>query len=251
MKIAFFFAIDKVVNSSFLFIRNHVNIFLLQGSMATDFVYMGFPKRTFDGSASYGFDGNAIQLFSTAYICPRCYNRNSEIPTQCCVCKVQLNSSSHIARSHHHLFPVGNFEELSIIVDSSANYDSDNGSNNNGSNSNNSRNSGKGNINHLMAYKMNDMLPEKDLGLTKNGAVNNNFAPSSSSSSSAPMLIDPSINDDENGNVLVGKVTNCKGCLENFTSASLVMQCPTCQEMFCIECDLFIHNSLHNCPGCA
>jgi hypothetical protein len=39
--------------------------------MTTDFVYMGFPKRTFDGSASFGFDGNSIQLFSTAYICPR------------------------------------------------------------------------------------------------------------------------------------------------------------------------------------
>jgi transcription initiation factor TFIIH subunit 2 len=211
---------------------------------------MGFPKRTFDGSASYGFDGNAIQLFSTAYICPRCYTRTSEIPTCCCVCKVQLNSSSHIARSHHHLFPVMNFEELSLAVSDSnedcTGYDRGNNgfnSNNsrtsnggsNGGNSNDSRNSGKSTT--LLAYKINDIPPEKEL-ISKNG-----------SSSSAPMLINPSITEDDR--VLVGKVSNCKGCLETFTSASLVMQCPSCEEMFCIECDLFIHNSLHNCPGCA
>lgn len=26
--------------------------------------------------------------------------------------------------------------------------------------------------------------------------------------------------------------------------------CPLCKESFCIDCDLFIHETLHNCPGC-
>ena len=28
------------------------------------------------------------------------------------------------------------------------------------------------------------------------------------------------------------------------------LQCPRCENIFCVECDIFIHDSLHNCPGC-
>ena len=27
-------------------------------------------------------------------------------------------------------------------------------------------------------------------------------------------------------------------------------QCPKCKNQFCLECDIFIHENLHNCPGC-
>ena len=30
-----------------------------------------------------------------------------------------------------------------------------------------------------------------------------------------------------------------------------VFQCSTCHHLFCLDCDLFIHESLHSCPGCA
>ncbi|KAL1413917.1 hypothetical protein MTO96_007966 [Rhipicephalus appendiculatus] len=30
-----------------------------------------------------------------------------------------------------------------------------------------------------------------------------------------------------------------------------VYRCVKCKEDFCLECDLFIHDSLHTCPGCA
>jgi transcription initiation factor TFIIH subunit 2 len=205
--------------------------------MTTDFVYMGFPKRTFDGSASYGFDGNAIQLFSTAYICPRCYNRTSEIPTQCCVCKVQLNSSSHIARSHHHLFPVPNFDELSVTLSKDKKS--------------------------LRAYKMLLSEPEKELGIRKSYPVSSTAHDISVKEENvqndakieagveAGGGVGVEVEKDQNDDVdFVGVLSSCKGCLETFTKISLVMQCPLCENIFCIECDLFIHNSLHNCPGC-
>lgn len=203
--------------------------------MTTDFVYMGFPKRTFDGSASYGFDGNAIQLFSTAYICPRCYNRTSEIPTQCCVCKVQLNSSSHIARSHHHLFPVPNFDELSVTLSKDKKS--------------------------LRAYKMLFSEPEKELGIRKSYTVSSTAQDTSVKEevvqidtkieAGVGVGVEVEVEKDQNDDVdFVGVLSSCKGCLEMFTKISLVMQCPLCENIFCIECDLFIHNSLHNCPGC-
>lgn len=203
--------------------------------MTTDFVYMGFPKRTFDGSASYGFDGNAIQLFSTAYICPRCYNRTSEIPTQCCVCKVQLNSSSHIARSHHHLFPVPNFDELSVTLSKDKKS--------------------------LRAYRMLLSEPEKELGIRKGYPVSStahdtsvkeeNVQSDTKIEAGVGVEVEAEVEKDQNYDVdFVGVLSSCKGCLEMFTKISLVMQCPLCENIFCIECDLFIHNSLHNCPGC-
>ena len=30
----------------------------------------------------------------------------------------------------------------------------------------------------------------------------------------------------------------------------VVVRCPDCKELFCYDCDLYIHETLHNCPGC-
>lgn len=27
-------------------------------------------------------------------------------------------------------------------------------------------------------------------------------------------------------------------------------ECPTCKSFFCIDCDVFAHEVVHNCPGC-
>ena len=45
--------------------------------------------------------------------------------------------------------------------------------------------------------------------------------------------------------------TSCFGCLRPFTDASkLRLRCSKCDNVFCFGCDVFIHDSLHNCPGC-
>ncbi|PVU91793.1 hypothetical protein BB561_004204 [Smittium simulii] len=62
---------------------------------------------------------------------------------------------------------------------------------------------------------------------------------------------------------------NCDGCLDslvnlkhnlssggsNFDSDTTrkhedVFQCPNCKKNYCLSCDIFIHETLHNCPGC-
>jgi len=43
----------------------------------------------------------------------------------------------------------------------------------------------------------------------------------------------------------------CAGCFTAFAGAvDLALRCVRCGEFFCFECDAFIHESLHNCPGC-
>lgn len=52
--------------------------------------------------------------------------------------------------------------------------------------------------------------------------------------------------------------THCYGCLLQFPAksessllnASLRYRCKKCSQDFCIDCDVFVHETLHNCPGC-
>lgn len=43
---------------------------------------------------------------------------------------------------------------------------------------------------------------------------------------------------------------HCYSCLGTFKEQT-VYQCGVCQKLFCLECDLFIHDTLHACPGCS
>ncbi|XP_078531420.1 general transcription factor IIH subunit 2 [Lissotriton helveticus] len=41
----------------------------------------------------------------------------------------------------------------------------------------------------------------------------------------------------------------CEACQGELKDQNVYV-CPTCQHVFCIECDIFVHESLHCCPGC-
>ncbi|KAL6199978.1 hypothetical protein ACLB2K_029760 [Fragaria x ananassa] len=46
----------------------------------------------------------------------------------------------------------------------------------------------------------------------------------------------------------------CFGCQESLlgpgNKPGLRVACPKCKQHFCLDCDIYIHESLHNCPGC-
>ena len=49
----------------------------------------------------------------------------------------------------------------------------------------------------------------------------------------------------------------CYGCLSDLSTSDkedqergVVLQCSDCKQHFCFDCDLYVHESLHNCPGC-
>jgi transcription initiation factor TFIIH subunit 2 len=44
--------------------------------------------------------------------------------------------------------------------------------------------------------------------------------------------------------------TSCTGCTNPLLSNQPRYLCPYCRLAFCVDCDEFIHNVLHNCPGC-
>ena len=59
-----------------------------------------------------------------------------------------------------------------------------------------------------------------------------------------------------------GGTATCHGCLADLSpsgcgvvsgaggEAGVVLRCPDCKHLFCFDCDAYVHEQLHNCPGC-
>ena len=195
-----------------------------RNDFSCEMVSMGFPTRT---SAEVPTLVHATQdttlLARTAYTCPQCQARLSELPVDCVVCGLKLVLSPHLARSFHHLFPVAPFSEVSLTESEARNATS--------------------------------LSPA---------------APSSSVSSAASQQVGPMVKLDSA--LSIAPTTNCFACLRAFGSSgdsaqvasasnrnamkseaeldTIRYQCPACQMFFCADCDAYIHESLHNCPGC-
>lgn len=74
------------------------------------------------------------------------------------------------------------------------------------------------------------------------------------------ILTPPQLQPDEGDNMLVVSSSDCDAvCFACFRGVhvrgakggeKLRFQCPDCQNVFCAECDAYLHETLHNCPGC-
>ncbi|DBA94955.1 TPA: hypothetical protein ACH3X1_002481 [Trebouxia sp. C0004] len=150
-------------------------------------VRMGFPQKAADGPTAVAFVGADCLLQSGGFTCPRCKARVLDLPSTCHVCGLTLVSSSQLARSYHHLFPVKPFVEVSS----------------------------------------NDLSVQDSISQT-----------------SVPCFQE-----------LPG--VHCHGCLSDLSASEkedqdpgVVLQCSDCKHLFCFDCDVYVHESLHNCPGC-
>lgn len=46
--------------------------------------------------------------------------------------------------------------------------------------------------------------------------------------------------------------SHCFACQRSFTDLDKnLFQCPKCEKLYCIDCDIFIHDTLHTCIGCS
>ena len=45
----------------------------------------------------------------------------------------------------------------------------------------------------------------------------------------------------------------CEGCDQLFSvlKEKTCYECPKCGAVFCSNCDIFLHETLHSCPGCS
>ncbi|KDN45186.1 hypothetical protein RSAG8_05101, partial [Rhizoctonia solani AG-8 WAC10335] len=72
-----------------------------------DLMLMGFPTRLPPTSAPTLCVCHSGRMRAEGFLCPRCSAKLCEVPTDCDVCGLMVVSSPHLARSYHHLFPVG------------------------------------------------------------------------------------------------------------------------------------------------
>ena len=158
------------------------------------------------------------------FVCPRCKARVKDLPCECHVCKLTLISSPHLARSYHHLFPVAPFEELSA---SELRGMGNNHNNHNTSTSSSLADASGEGLGHGLGL---------DLRISCYGCMR----------------------DLTSALIFAAKRYHQEGSMMDETTmaislsggAPMVLRCPLCRQLFCFDCDVYIHDALHNCPSC-
>ncbi len=238
-----------------------------EAQMTCVFVPMGFPTRKTEdvptlihataasGTGSVARNDKLI-FAKTSYICPRCKAKASELPTDCAVCGLKLVLAPHLARSFHHLFPVSPFSEIPENVEVSINTEFNNGGGDPTVVPNKVTSSFL--LPPIVASSSTCLQkPEKvqSVGFHDNGKLKEVKIDSSILFNSKDcdrccfsclkvIGIQP-VEDESNTKKNKGKRIG-----SNDGASSLRFQCPDCKNVFCADCDSFLHETLHNCPGC-
>ena len=205
---------------------------------------MGFPSRLAPGAKANNLnrasDSNAALTTSgktralcachstpirEGYPCTRCSMRVCKLPAVCPACGLTLILSTHLARSYHHLFPLRNWVDVSWAQARAS--------------------PATGCFSCLAPFPA---VPSRQ---TRQEPDGNNTA---EAGSSRPKIVlnskhkEPSAGrhgDNYNNNDSIETRRLVKGISESSRYA-----CVVCKNHFCIDCDVFSHEILHNCPGC-
>jgi len=245
------------------------------GASTTKDIGVGFAINL--ASADDRRTNRLITFARTGYVCPRCQSRCSDLPSDCAVCGLRLILAPHLARTFHHLFPVRPFEELD---EAETIGKTDHKHENGGVGPKDS-----GTI--INGKKGLDLQPTtSSSAFTPITSISSSTVFTFMVSSSTPQAMDVLLGPKPNLTTSLTTITIgpsimansadcdrcCFGCLKiigckpiNDTTnglsyggkdvmgnkeAILRFQCPDCHNVFCPDCDAYLHETLHNCPGC-
>ena len=145
------------------------------------------------------------------YLCSRCQSKVCSLPTQCPACSLTLILSTHLARSYHHLFPLQNWKEVSWSRAQASPQTTCFGC--------------------QSAFLVRTAAPSQTKQNRDAAGTGNKMSLSTTKGKPrAPHNVPK---------------TNTSG-----VSESGRYECGTCESHFCIDCDVFSHEVVHNCPGC-
>lgn len=196
-----------------------------EGEARAHAVQMGFPTLVVQQP---GLCACHCVLQPRGYLCPRCGSRLCEVPTRCTVCSLQLVSAPQLARSYHHLFSVPVFVEVpdartpgEISVPPAS--------------AGGSGRTGGGLTNAAASAAEGDTA-----GIASDVDMAGSASAASASHDGAPLHVEL-VHDDS---------ARCSGCSFALRRDQPRYVCPGCRGAFCADCDVLIHETLHNCPGC-
>ena len=206
----------------------------IDDSNSSTLLMMGFPSRVTDPNPS--LCACHSRPTTGGYLCSRCSSKVCSLPTTCPACSLTLILSTHLARSYHHLFPLQNWKTVSW-----------------------SRASRSANKHKTQCFSCQSPFPSQPAAPkpTTNGITEtNNESSKQRISARLPSKVAPSDSRNaESASLEPSNNTNLrddrKKCNEDQTvSESGRYECGSCGQFFCIDCDVFCHEIVHNCPGC-
>ncbi|KAL2160026.1 hypothetical protein VTH06DRAFT_1681 [Thermothelomyces fergusii] len=185
-------------------------------SQQASLLMMGFPSRALASKDHVSLCACHHRPTREGYACTRCRTKVCRLPADCPVCGLTLVLSTHLARSYHHLFPLRGWVAVSWADAARA----------------------------RSAACFACLAPFPPVPPAGGGASLDSTSTSTSSSNN---------NNKPDG----GKKTPSKpaaaaavAVAADVVSESGRYACPVCGNHFCIDCDVFAHEMIHNCPGC-
>ena len=145
------------------------------------------------------------------YLCSRCCCKVCSLPTQCPACGLTLILSTHLARSYHHLFPLRNWREVSWTRASDSSQ--------------------------KICFGCQTPFLERPVSLGRQNTPSSQNHDRMSLATSRSQPRPP-------------RAAHASHANKDGVSESGRYECANCKRYFCIDCDVFAHEVVHNCPGC-
>ncbi|AEO61641.1 hypothetical protein MYCTH_2311995 [Thermothelomyces thermophilus ATCC 42464] len=201
-----------------------------QQSQQASLLIMGFPSRALASKDHVSLCACHNRPTREGYACTRCRTKVCRLPAECPVCGLTLVLSTHLARSYHHLFPLRGWVAVSWAEAARA----------------------KSGVCFACLAPFPPVPPTATAG--GGGGAGAGGAGAGAGGTS--------LDDKADGKKKkTSKSAAGPGSGEAKTPAAAVVAaagvsesgryaCPVCGNHFCIDCDVFAHEMIHNCPGC-
>lgn len=154
------------------------------------------------------------------YNCSRCSSKVCSLPTTCPACSLTLILSTHLARSYHHLFPLQNWTEVSWHRAEASSQKS--------------------------CFGCQTAFPDRPVAARPG---THDQISSTVSRGKRKMSLGGTFKKDARSKSSLSDRHIAPGATDG-VSESGRYECGTCRRFFCIDCDVFSHEVVHNCPGC-
>ncbi|KAM7208644.1 general transcription and DNA repair factor IIH subunit ssl1 [Naviculisporaceae sp. PSN 640] len=173
---------------------------------------MGFPSRKLAEKGTLVMCGCHAQPCREIYACTRCNTSVCRLPIECPSCRLTLVQSTHLARSYHHIFPLKNWVDVSWAEAAAA-----------------------GSVACYSCMAPFPPVPKDKAKIGGGGGGRKEGSEATATDGKRPTA--------------AGTKTSAqpKGIT---VSESSRYACQVCRNHFCIDCDLYAHEVVHNCPGC-
>ncbi|KAK4202525.1 putative transcription factor [Triangularia verruculosa] len=198
---------------------------------------MGFPSRTLATKDYVSLCACHNKPTREGYSCTRCRTKVCRLPASCPVCGLTLILSTHLARSYHHLFPLKSWVPVpwAEAKKSTACYSC-----------------------QTPFPPIPKVTPKIKLKVKEPSVGGQTAANVAKAKGKGEVPAANVAKAKGKGEVPARTSTSTAaptpGLLPEAVKAGVSesgrYKCPECEEHFCIDCDIFAHEMIHNCAGC-